>query len=64
MANDVTVTVSMSVKPDKLETLLPMIPDLLKDARDRLAADVRGNVPAVARPELLERLVYVTGEQR
>jgi quinol monooxygenase YgiN len=31
MVNDVTVTISMSVKPDKLETLLSMIPDLLKE---------------------------------
>jgi len=35
MSNDVTVTISMSVKPDKLETLLSITPDLLKETLGR-----------------------------
>jgi hypothetical protein len=35
MANDVTVTVSMSVKRVQLETLLSMIPDLEKETIGR-----------------------------
>jgi len=35
MATHVIVTVSMSVKPEQLETLLSMIPDLQKETRGR-----------------------------
>jgi len=35
MANDVIVTVSMSVKPEQLETLLSMIPALQKETVGR-----------------------------
>jgi hypothetical protein len=35
MANDVIVTVLMSVKPEQLETLLSVIPNLQKGTRGR-----------------------------
>jgi len=56
MANDVTVTVSMSVKPDKLETMLSMIPDGLKETLGRPGVT---SVRALRTPDEPLRLMFL-----
>jgi len=56
MANDVTVTISMSVKPDQLETLLSMIPDLLKETLSRPGVI---SVRALRNPDESLRLMFL-----